>query len=189
MDFDEIMNADRHRKQEAIRLAELAAQAEHEAKKGRRQRERAKNFLATVSPVLKTMRERWEKRFKKFPEYRCVGLTSPAAGPPKGIRWVRLSISPAQGGSASKNFDLHASADPESGTIQVLGYSERYPTIVIESGLEPSEVTEQKIDDILAQFAEWFTNLGRRASLPGAADQLAYFSLMIMMSVFSSSMV
>jgi len=161
MDFDEIMNADRHRKQEAIRLEELAAQAEREAK--RAAAERAKNFLAAVSPVLKTMRERWEKRFKKFPEYRCVGLSSPAAGPPKGIRWVRLSISPAQGGSASKNFDLHASADLESGTIQVLGYTERYPTVVIESGLEPSEVTEQKIDDILAQFAEWFTNLGRKA--------------------------
>ncbi len=160
MDFDEIMNAVRRRKREEVNAAELAAKAEREARAAAAAR--ARSFLATVSPVLKAMRKRWESRFKKFPEYCCVALTSPTAGPPKGIRWIRLSISPAKGGSTSKNFDLHASADLRSGTIQVLGFSERYPTVVFENGLEPSAVNQEKIDELLARFAEWFTNLNRK---------------------------
>ena len=160
MDFDEIMNAIRLRKREEVRAAELAAKAEREARAAAAAR--AKAFLAAVSPVLKAMRKRWESRFKKFPEYHCVALTSPAAGPPKGIRWVRLSISPARGGSASKNFDLHASADLRGGGIQVLGFSERYPTVVFEEALDPSAVNQEKIDELLARFAEWFTSLGRK---------------------------
>jgi hypothetical protein len=159
MDFDEIMRADRERKQETVRQAKLAAQAQKEAEVAAALR--VKTNLAAVTPLLKTMRARWEKRFKSFPEYRCVGQSSPPTGLLDGVRWIRLSISPTEGASESKNFDLHASADLDTGTVQVLGYSERYPTITIESGLTMAELTEEKADELLAKFATWFTSMGR----------------------------
>jgi len=154
------MNADRERKREAARQAEREAKAKKEAEVAAAVR--IKTSLALLSPLLKTMRARWEKKFKKFPEYQCIAQNSPPTGPQKGVRWVRLSIAPAKGARASQHFDLHASADLENGTIQVLGYSERYPTIVIESGLKPEALDAEKTDELLAKFAAWFTSLGRK---------------------------
>ncbi len=62
------------------------------------------------------------------------------------------------------NADRQRKQEAVRKAIQVLGYSERYPTTVIESGLRPGAVTEEKIDELLAKFATWFTSLGQRKS-------------------------